>query len=92
MQDSKHKLVILLDAYDEVMRTQNLFSYLNKWNAQVIITCRKYMIDGKKDYKMIFTPEKDQPNSPNLKQFMLQSPTQENLKAYVEAFVKTSEA
>ena len=36
------KLLLFLDGYDEIKKTQNIYklSKLDKWNVKVIITCR----------------------------------------------------
>ena len=38
----KSKLLLFLDGYDEIKKTQNIYylSNLSKWNVKVIITCR----------------------------------------------------
>ena len=38
----KSKLLLFLDGYDEIKKTQNIYklSNLDRWNVKVIITCR----------------------------------------------------
>jgi len=52
----KRKLLLFLDGYDEIKKTQNIYklSYLAQWNVKVIITCRTQYLFG--DYKYWFAP------------------------------------
>ena len=49
------------------------------------------MTEGDNKYQRFFTPDQKD-TSTALSQFILQSPTEDDLKQYVEAFVKTSES
>ena len=52
----REKLLLILDGYDEIRKTQNIFklSQLDQWDAKVIITCRSQYLFG--NYKAWFQP------------------------------------
>jgi hypothetical protein len=50
--------IFILDAYDEIRCEKNLYqtNNLDKWNAKIIITCRREYLYHKDNYKLFFAP------------------------------------
>lgn len=89
-----YQFVIILDGYDEIDkgRYQNLYALnrLDTWNAKVIITVRTSYIINVQNYKSKFYPfEHANPSINAFQEVMLIPFSQEQIKAYVERYLKS---
>ncbi len=92
LKKEKQKFVFILDGYDEIRQTQNLYlsNSINQpdgWQGQMVISCRSEYLG--QDYRSRFQPK---PNSPgedsSFQEIMIEPFSEEESNQYLEKYVE----
>ncbi len=92
LKQEKQKFVFILDGYDEIRQTQNLYlsnsiNQSDSWQGHMVISCRSEYLG--QDYRSRFQPNPNQPGeAPSFEEILIEPFSEEECNQYLEKYVK----